>query len=356
MNFLSHSFRVGRLFGIDIRVHILFLIWIAFRLFDATRGGYDWKEELLFLGLLFGIVLLHEFGHCFGARSVGGDAENIMMWPLGGLAYAHAPMRPWPQFVTVAAGPAVNVAFCILSAAAIFILSGASILPGVNPLRTGLHLVRDVPAFTPMLGETSFIALFTFYRVNLFLLAFNLLPIYPLDGGQLFHAIIWPFVGLQRASIIACQVGLVGCALFGLWGLSTQGAGMLVFIAIFGGFTCWQRLQAARYGLLVEDQAFTPYTHRPSGGSGRGFWSRLLKTKPRRRTVVHPMEYPNPNPGGWQAKQQEREQEHEELDRILKKVHERGVGSLSYVERQTLERITRARQEEERDFQHGNRV
>ena len=114
MDFLNASFKVGRLFDINVRVHILFVIWIAFRLIS---GGGNWTEHAMFLGMLFGIVLLHEFGHCFGARSVGGDAENILMWPLGGLAYAHAPMTPWAQFVTVASGPAVNAGFCLLSGA-----------------------------------------------------------------------------------------------------------------------------------------------------------------------------------------------------------------------------------------------
>ena len=68
MDFLNASFRVGRLFGINIRVHILFLIWIVFRLFSAQG---NWEFEAAFLGMLFAIVLIHEFGHCFGARSVG---------------------------------------------------------------------------------------------------------------------------------------------------------------------------------------------------------------------------------------------------------------------------------------------
>lgn len=356
MNFLAGSFRVGRLFGIDVRVHILFLIWIAFRVFDAASSGFDWKEELLFLGMLFGIVLLHEFGHCFGARSVGGDAQNILMWPLGGLAYAHAPMRPWPQFVTVAAGPAVNVVLCLLSAAAVLITTHGVLLPGVNPLQPGYFVLRESPealaAAARVMESAWFFAIVTFYHVNLFLLAFNLLPIYPLDGGQLFHALIWPFVGLQRASMIAAQVGLVGCVILGLWGLRSGGGGMLLFIAIFGGMTCWQRYQAARHGWLVEDAR--------DYGSGasrdpRPWWQRIFRVGGRRRDVSRPLEYPNPNPGAWEELQRKRAEEEAELDRILRKVSERGMQSLSYVERQRLERITRARQEREREFEREHR-
>lgn len=345
MNFLGGAFKVGRLFDINIHVHFLFLIWIAFRLFSST----DFTGQLLFLTMLFGIILLHEFGHCFGARSVGGDASNIMMWPLGGLAYAHAPMRPWPQFVTVAAGPAVNVVLCLLSAMVIFFGSGASVVPGVNPLDPALYQVGQVVSFPAWLD-----VVFTFYHVNLFLLGFNLLPIYPLDGGQLFHAMIWPFVGLQRASIIAAQVGLVGCVILGLLALTGTG-GILFFIAIFGGFTCWQRYQAARHGMLAEDPVFTStYDYRDAGGGG--FFSRLFRSPRNRRPPSRPVEYPNPNPGGWERRQESEREQEAELDRLLRKVSEQGINSLSYVERQKLERITRERKKRETEFQRDTRL
>jgi stage IV sporulation protein FB len=346
MNILGGSFPVGRLFGINIRVHFLFLIWIAFQLFQDRT---DMAGTAMFLGLLFGIVLLHELGHCFGARLVGGYADHILMWPLGGLAYAHAPMRAWPQFVTVAAGPLVNVILCLLSAIVIFAASGGHVLPTVNPLATRLMpLTPGLVLFPDWIWYV-----FLFYRVNLYLLAFNLLPIFPLDGGQLFQAIIWPYVGLQRATMIACQVGLVGCGLFAIWSLRSGGGGMLFFIAIFGGFTCWQRLQAARQGWIVEDPDYMRYD---GGPSRRGFWSRLFKSNRRPGPAARPIEFPNPNPGAWAAKQSDRQQEDAELDRILKKVHASGVQSLSYIERQTLERITRERRAEENQYQSDNRL
>lgn len=351
MNFLSGAFPIGRLFGITIRVHMLFVLLMAFRLFQA---GPAFRDELLFWTMLFGIVLIHEFGHCLAARSVGGDAEDILLWPLGGLAYAHAPMRPWPQFVTVAGGPLVNVIFCIVSAALIFAGTQFNMLPGVNPLKPVPFVfgqVFEAAAWVPYV--------YIFYHVNLWLLAFNLLPIYPLDGGQLFHAMVWPFLGLQRATILACQVGLVGAGLLLFWAIRGEGSGILVFIALFGGITCWQRMRAARQGYVVEDPAFTPtYDYR---GPRRGFWARLFKTgggRARREAAqarqYGPVEFPNPNPGGWEAKQQAEREETAELDRILKKVSERGIQSLSYVERQTLERITPKRKDAEREYQRDN--
>jgi Zn-dependent protease len=334
MNFLGGSFRIAKLFGIDVRIHILFVLWIGYELFAAATRGGDPKREAIFYALLFGIVLLHEFGHCFGARSVGGDARDILLWPLGGLAYAYAPMRPWPQFVTVACGPLVNVMLCLISGTILVVMSGTLEIISLNPLNS-MPYRFNVPWMN---------LLAVFYEVNYFLLAFNLLPIFPLDGGQLFHALIWPFLGLRRASIVAAQVGLVGCVALGLLSFRSGGGGMLLFIAIFGGMTCWQRYQAARQGSLVEDTAFA--VRNPRGG----FWSRLFKPRQRERRPAAPVEFPrptptpNPNPGAWQAQQDERAQDDAELDRILKKVSEEGVQSLSYVERQTLERITRERQ------------
>lgn len=334
MNFLNSSLRLGRFLGITVRIHILFFIWVGYSLLSS----HNWQQQLEMSLMLFGIILVHEYGHCLGARSVGGFAEDILMWPLGGLAFAHAPMRPWPQFVTVACGPLVNVIFCLLSAA---ILIGSthsfSIVP-LNPLHPVVHLPLN---WTPW---QDFVL--DFYLVNLFILCFNLLPVYPMDGGQLFFTIIWPFVGIQRATTIAAQVGLVGAVLFGLYGLSS-GNMMLVMIALFGGQTCWQRLIMAKHGMIMDERIGT-YDHvrRQRGDGPVTPWWRRLFGRARRSGGGAAA---NPNPGGWEAKLTREDHLEAELDRILKKVHEEGINSLSYVERQTLERATRARREREQE-------
>ena len=93
-NPLNWSLKLGRLFNIRLRVHLLFFLWVLFEFFrNLSKDGsiMFWAVMVLFF---FVVVLTHEFGHCFGARAVGGDAEDILMWPLGGLAFAHAPMTP----------------------------------------------------------------------------------------------------------------------------------------------------------------------------------------------------------------------------------------------------------------------
>jgi len=340
MDFLNSSLRLGRFAGINVRVHILFFVLIGWWLITSE----DWRFELAFAAMLFGSVLIHEFGHCFGARSVGGYAENILMWPLGGLAYAQAPMRPWPQFVTIAAGPAVNVAFCVISAVVLIASTGNPHVVSLNPFELGDS--RGIVASWQ-------VYLRVFFFVNQILLYFNLLPVFPFDGGQLFRAIVWPFLGFQRATILAAQMGIVGALVLAGLGILWQDF-MLIAIALFGGTTSYQHWQAARHGLLVEDEAFVP---RPETRRGGGFWRRILR---RRRAhwrsggnATPPI---NPNPGGWEARQEDKRKRDAEIDRILAKVHNEGIHSLSYVERQTLECATRERQRQESEFERQNRV
>ncbi len=332
MDFLTRSIRLFTFSRINVRIHILYLIWMALRLFQGDSLSF----ELTFLGMLFLIILLHEFGHCFGARSVGGDAEEILMWPLGGLAFAHAPMTPWAQFVTVICGPLVNVALCILSAAILIIATG-----DIGVVSLNVFAPFDPDSMTAMWQYYVGI----FYWLNYMLLCFNMLPVFPFDGGQIFRTLIWPYVGLHRATIIAAQIGIIGAVAFGVWGASI-GNIMLIAIAVFGGMTSFQHLQAARFGMLQEEfrtYASTGRYHRKRPG----FFARLaglFKRSPRRDAAAA-----NPNPGGWDRRIAEEERLEAEVDRILKKVHDHGVSSLSYVERQTLERATRERQKRELD-------
>src|SRR5688572_8579702 len=101
----SWSIPLGRLFGILVRIHWLFpvfalgIILRAATQKDAVAGAY--LDATIVLSLLFFSVLLHEFGHCFMARSVGGEATEVLLWPLGGLANVELPQQPRAHFLTV---------------------------------------------------------------------------------------------------------------------------------------------------------------------------------------------------------------------------------------------------------------
>src|SRR5581483_3111222 len=99
----SWSFPIGRLFGISIRIHFLFpLVTLGMVLRAAAAKdvpGGAWLDVVAIFGILWFSVLLHELGHCFAARSVGGDADEVLLWPLGGLASVDMPHTPWAHFV-----------------------------------------------------------------------------------------------------------------------------------------------------------------------------------------------------------------------------------------------------------------
>src|SRR5262249_13172504 len=131
---MTWSLPLGRLFGVTIRVHLLFPI-VALALigrvaWSDTRPGL-WLEAVLLMLLLFVSVLLHEFGHCFGARRVDRDANEVLLWPLGGLAFVDIPHTPRAHLVTAFAGPAVNLLLCAVTA---LVLASASMLPSLNPI------------------------------------------------------------------------------------------------------------------------------------------------------------------------------------------------------------------------------
>ncbi len=350
MDFLSGSIRLFEIAGITVRMHMLYVLWVVFQL---VQSGDGWRDQIIFQAMLFSIILLHEFGHCFAARAVDGDARDILMWPLGGLAFAHAPMRPWPQFFTVLCGPLVNVALCLL------VIVIACIVNQHPPL-----LFRSwwTPILPPLTGDSAWEGYaFDFFMLNQWIFMFNMLPIFPLDGGQLFRAIIWPWVGLRAATIYAAQVGLAGCFVLVVWAFQRrEGFSMLIPIAIFSAFTCWQHLEAARRGMLAEE--FTSVDpvlrdkRRVRGPLGRWFDRRrgeLISRRTERPAGGAPTAVQNPNPGGWQRKLDEEEVFNAEVDRILAKVRAGGIASLSYVEQETLRQATRRRREDEERFSRG---
>ncbi|MDX2198084.1 MAG: DUF6576 domain-containing protein [Phycisphaerae bacterium] len=332
MGILDGSFKIGRLFGIDIRVSVLLLIFLGYRLAGAQAGA-DFQFQLLYSVMLFSIILVHEFGHCFGARSVGGDANVILMWPLGGLAFCEAPMRPWPQFVTVACGPLVNVIFCLLSGAVMTWFHGDLSWFHWHPERSVYRLG----------GPDWLWYVAIFYMVNYWLLAFNLLPVFPMDGGQLLWTMLWPLMGLRSSLMLACQIGMAGALVFGVLGLQSHDM-ILVAIAFMGAFTCWQRYQAARYGAFREDPIKIIRPRRRPSDAGSDGWFGSGKPTGDQPLSNNPTPH-NPNPGGWEAKQGETAKLEAEVDRILAKVHKDGVNSLNYAERATLERASRMRRE-----------
>jgi Zn-dependent protease len=315
-NIFSWGLPLYRLWGIAVKIHIFFVLYIVISL--ITSAGWrniGWKYEATLLALLFGIVLLHEYGHCIACRRVRGTADEILLWPLGGLAYC-APPHAWKaHFWTAAGGPLVNVILIPLLGVPLYLLA-ERITPDpawklvlFNPFAPGIG-----SGFYGFGGST----LYTAYVVNAYLLAFNvLLPMYPMDGGRLMQSILWAKIGYQRSMRVSTTVGLVAAAALATLGL-VQNETMLLAIALFGGITCWyQRQQLKMMGGDIPGYDFD-----------RGF-------------AGMPEPEPDREPTKRELRREAKRKAHEaEVDRILAKIKDEGMGSLTAREKRTLQKDT----------------
>lgn len=180
---LKGGLYLGELFGINIRVHWSMLAVLAI---GASRGAIT---ALVFL-ILFLTVLLHELGHCFAARALGGEAREILLWPLGGLAFTGDLRSPLRSVLVAAAGPMVHIPLALGCAQALAGLGHPLGLADLNPLG---------PENYP---HSSFLAnvLYFSFRLQVELFCLNMLPAYPLDGGQILVGWLASRLELPRAA------------------------------------------------------------------------------------------------------------------------------------------------------------
>lgn len=173
---------------------------------------------------LFCIVLLHEFGHSLACRQTGGRADTIVLWPLGGVAYVDPPPRPGATLWAIAAGPLVNVLLA--------------------PVTLGLMVVSDLAGWENALPNLHRFCT-SLAEMNGVLLAFNLVPVYPLDGGQIVRSLLWFVIGRARSLIVSSYLGLIGVITLGAVALYF-GSIWLGILATFMFIACRNSLRHAR--------------------------------------------------------------------------------------------------------------
>jgi Zn-dependent protease len=221
----TNGFRLFKIFGITVFLHwswfLVAVYELQFRKNSYRSLAWNVAEYLA----LFAIVLMHEFGHALACRSVGGKADRIVLWPLGGVAYVSPPMRPGAMLWSIVAGPLVNVI----------------LVPIIWMLTT---LPAD-PNLHNFLGAIAYI--------NIALLVFNMLPIYPLDGGKILWSLLWFVMGMGRALMVASVIGMVGAiagalALAAMYfnGVAGQDLVFLVAIVAFAGLQAFNGFKNAR--------------------------------------------------------------------------------------------------------------
>jgi Zn-dependent protease len=396
---MSWSFTVFRAFGIPVRVHLLFIL-VTVGLFIRQLGMKDnpiWWVDLLCYTVLvpFVVIVLHEFGHCFGARSVGGDAKEVLIWPLGGLAYVDVPHTPRANLVATAAGPFVNVLICL--ACAVGLVAGGFI-PNMNPLTPILHpyvsemynyqkerdytsgyglkmykagtsepvptpvdavekllkdagITRDRITWPPettaawaaqmekagaerALAPEWAVWLNRIFGFSWFLFLFNLIPAYPLDGGRLLQCFAWARTDYRRGVTIASYSGYVFAVIFLLVSIGANES-LFMGLALFIFYMSWMALQQ----LDMDDGPF-------GYDFSAGYTSLEKDDEPP----------PKPKKVGWftrwrqarrarrlQREAEERARDEERMDQILDKIARTGKESLTDEERRFLERYSARR-------------
>ena len=214
----SGSLPLFRIAGIQVFLHWSWLVVAYFEIVNRINRYHSMAWNVIEYLALFGIVLLHEFGHALACRSVGGQANRIMLWPLGGVAFVQPPPRPGALLWSIAAGPLVNVVLLPCTVMAWFFATAAG-LQRVNP---------DFVQF-----------LFSLALINFVLLVFNMLPIYPLDGGQILQALLWFVIGHGRSLMVSGIIGLVGAAGVVILALAHLQDTWLAIVAFFVAWQAW---------------------------------------------------------------------------------------------------------------------
>lgn len=239
------SLTVGHVYGTAVRIHVtflLFLIWIWAAYYQRGGSGAAW-EGVAFVALLFLCVLLHEFGHIFAARRYGVNTPEVTLWPFGGIArLERIPEKPSEELIVALAGPAVNVVIALV----LLIFLGGQI---------GMEHIESIEN-----PNTSLLAKLA--AANIFLVVFNLIPAFPMDGGRVLRAILAMNMSHAQATQTAASIGQALAIGFGLLGIF--GNPMLIIIAVFVFLAASSeagavQMKQAAQGLLVEDAMITQF-------------------------------------------------------------------------------------------------
>ena len=254
------SIRLVRFLGVDVFLHWSWFLVAVFEV-GSRVGKYTSVVWNVFEYLaLFLIVLTHEYGHALACRQVGGRANQIVLWPLGGVAYVDPPQRPGATLWSLAAGPLVNVVLFP------FLFTFMSVTTLWQQSRPNLYRFA-----------------FALVVIDVVLFVFNMLPIYPLDGGQILRSLLWFVIGRARSLTVATLVGIVG--IIGLFVFAWRsGSAWIGIMGIFLLLNCWaglkQSLHLLRLSKLPHHSGFKCPSCYAAPPEGR-FW-----TCPDCRTII----------------------------------------------------------------------
>ncbi len=215
--------------GIPIRLHITFLLLLAWLGYTAMRGP-EGMFAALFIGGIFLCVLLHELGHAITSVRLGVGTKDIVLYPIGGVASLKRQPNPKQELIITVVGPLINIWLGVL-----FFL--------ICELQAGIVPIERLAMFRGNWYEKMMIA-------NFMLAGFNLIPAFPMDGGRILRALLAMKLGQYRATQIAATLGQGIAMIIGLYGLLFQP--ILLFISLFVFLGATAELQISRSRSLTE--------------------------------------------------------------------------------------------------------
>src|ERR1700692_4322741 len=220
----SRAIRLFRFSGIDVFLHWSWFLIAAIEIQNRSSRYSSITWNIIEYLSLFLIVMLHELGHALACRQVGGQANRIVLWPLGGVAYVDPPPRPGATLWSIAAGPLVNVA--------------------LFPILYMVFALGRLWGWADTMPDVLKLA-YSILFIDVGLLVFNILPIYPLDGGQILRSLLWFVMGRARSLMAATIIGFIGIA--GFIGLAIYTRSVwYAAISAFMLMNCWSGLKHAQ--------------------------------------------------------------------------------------------------------------
>jgi tetratricopeptide (TPR) repeat protein len=223
MEWFKKSWLVGRIAGVEIRLHIsmLLIILVAYYLFRPSDMAGIFESILWLAGILV-CVFLHEVGHTLMARGLGISVKSIVMWPLGGVTnLSRPPEKPLHDLLISAAGPLVNavIAFGLWK-----LLSYSLLLYQFEPYlpEPGLAWASSIYFFVSLMAI-----------MNGVLAVFNLLPLYPLDGGTILNSALELLFGKSNANLVSFIIGIPVLLFVIIFGIFLRDYILLAFCILF---------------------------------------------------------------------------------------------------------------------------
>jgi Zn-dependent protease len=319
---VNGSVRIVNALGVEVRAHSSLIVFVlAILLLD---WNYRFPVRVFSMALWTVMLMVHEFAHCLTARRLGGDGDEALLWPAGGLTPAQPPQRAGAMFVTAAAGPMVNLLLCVASAVAVYELTPAA---GIHRASSGAGHV--MVSLNPLQGpsadfswsDPAFYCAWTFV-INYRLLLLNLLPIFPLDGGRMLQAMLSPMAGNFQSMLVEANVGMAGAVVLGLVALALRGW----LVAACMAFCCYEAYQRR---LALHEAGGEDWRESMDFGG-----SLFTEEKPRRRRLNRRVIRRARKIALAEKAARDR------IDAILAKVSARGMASLTWLERRILRKAT----------------